>query len=40
MAGNKREEFALYSQPQVEVVTGRLIGLEALLRWRNGIGRQ
>jgi hypothetical protein len=24
-AGNKREEFALYSQPQVEVVTGRLV---------------
>ncbi|WP_366146069.1 EAL domain-containing protein [Aminiphilus sp.] len=34
----EREEFALYYQPQVEVKTGRLIGVEALLRWRNEDG--
>ena len=31
----KREEFVLYYQPQVSAATGRIIGAEALLRWRH-----
>ncbi|CAH2031326.1 sensor domain-containing protein [Trichlorobacter ammonificans] len=31
----EREEFILYYQPQVNVVTGRIIGAEALVRWQN-----
>ncbi len=30
-----REELTLYYQPKVEAVTGRIIGSEALLRWRD-----
>jgi diguanylate cyclase (GGDEF)-like protein/PAS domain S-box-containing protein len=29
----EREQFALYYQPQVSLVDGRIIGFEALLRW-------
>lgn len=31
----ENEEFELYYQPQVSMVTGRMIGVEALLRWRH-----
>jgi diguanylate cyclase (GGDEF)-like protein len=31
----KRSEFSLHYQPQVDAKTRRVVGLEALLRWRN-----
>ena len=31
----KRHEFALYYQPQYSVVDGRILGVEALLRWQS-----
>jgi diguanylate cyclase (GGDEF)-like protein len=30
-----RDEFALYYQPRVDIYSGRVIGAEALLRWRH-----
>jgi EAL domain-containing protein (putative c-di-GMP-specific phosphodiesterase class I) len=33
----KREEFVLYYQPQIDVREGRVVGLEALLRWNDSI---
>lgn len=31
----ENREFELYFQPQIEISTGRLVGLEALLRWHS-----
>ena len=33
--GLERDEFALEYQPQLNVITGHICGIEALLRWKN-----
>lgn len=34
----EREEFLLYYQPQIDVGSGKIVGVEALLRWQNANG--
>jgi diguanylate cyclase (GGDEF)-like protein len=35
----KREEFELFYQPQLDMKSGRVVALEALIRWREGDGK-
>ncbi|MDA8383706.1 MAG: bifunctional diguanylate cyclase/phosphodiesterase [Betaproteobacteria bacterium] len=32
---SRRQDFELYYQPQVDIASGRILGAEALLRWRH-----
>ncbi len=33
----EKEEYVLYYQPQYDIIKNRMIGMEALLRWNNGL---
>ena len=35
----KNDEFLLHYQPQIRLCDGRIIGIEALIRWKNGNGQ-
>jgi len=35
LLGIERKEFILYYQPQIEIATGKMVGLEALVRWQH-----
>jgi diguanylate cyclase (GGDEF)-like protein/PAS domain S-box-containing protein len=35
----ERGEFFLNYQPQVDIATGRITGMETLIRWRNSLGK-
>ncbi|MGA2673141.1 MAG: EAL domain-containing response regulator [Terracidiphilus sp.] len=35
LAAIDRDEFVLHYQPQIEIATGRVIGIEALVRWQH-----